>query len=68
MRRFCPAPAEVGILGGGIAGATVALRLTDMGINTLLLESGTGLVNGPPSATTCMPEATSTGKSATSSA
>lgn len=41
-------PLRVGILGGGIAGATVALRLTDMGIHTLLLESSTGLVNGPP--------------------
>ncbi|NHI01933.1 FAD-dependent oxidoreductase [Oceanimonas sp. MB9] len=45
---FAQRPLRVGILGGGIAGATVALRLTDMGIHTLLLESGTGLVNGPP--------------------
>ncbi|MDP5291320.1 FAD-dependent oxidoreductase [Oceanimonas sp. CHS3-5] len=45
---YAQRPLRVGILGGGIAGATVALRLTDMGIHTLLLESSTGLVNGPP--------------------
>ncbi len=41
-------PLNVGILGGGIAGATVALRLADMGIQTLLIEASSGLVNGPP--------------------
>ncbi len=50
--NFCPAsarrPLRVGILGGGIAGATVALRLADMGIETLLVEASSGLVNGPP--------------------
>lgn len=45
---FAQRPLRVGILGGGIAGATVALRLTDLGIHTLLLESSPGLVNGPP--------------------
>ncbi|PSJ45590.1 FAD-dependent oxidoreductase [Zobellella endophytica] len=48
----CNAPAHgplrVGILGGGMAGATAALRLADMGINTLLIEAGNGLINGPP--------------------
>lgn len=50
--NLCHAPAQrplkVGILGGGIAGATVALRLADLGIHTLLIEASSGLVNGPP--------------------
>ena len=41
-------PLTVGILGGGVAGATTALRLADSGINTLLIESSDGLINGPP--------------------
>ena len=41
-------PLTVGILGGGVAGATVALRLADLGINTLLIEASEGLLNGPP--------------------
>lgn len=41
-------PLTVGILGGGVAGATVALRLADLGINTLLIEANDGLLNGPP--------------------
>ncbi|ART79016.1 FAD-dependent oxidoreductase [Oceanisphaera avium] len=41
-------PLTVGILGGGVAGATVALRLADLRINTLLIEASNGLLNGPP--------------------
>lgn len=41
-------PLTVGILGGGVAGATVALRLADLGINTQLFEASDGLLNGPP--------------------
>ena len=41
-------PLTVGILGGGVAGATVALRLADLGINTRLIEASDGLLNGPP--------------------
>lgn len=41
-------PLRVGILGGGVAGATVALRLADLGIDSLLLEASDGLVKGPP--------------------
>lgn len=41
-------PLTVGILGGGVAGATVALRLADLGIHTLLVEGSEGLLNGPP--------------------
>lgn len=38
----------VGIIGGGIAGATIAIRLAELGINVVLLEKGKSLVNGPP--------------------
>lgn len=38
----------VAIVGGGIAGATVALYLSELGINVCLLEKGPSLVNGPP--------------------
>ena len=41
-------PLRVGILGGGVAGATVALRLADLGINTVIIEASDGLINGPP--------------------
>jgi glycine/D-amino acid oxidase-like deaminating enzyme len=39
---------NVGIVGGGIAGASIALYLSELGINVSLLEKGEGLVNGPP--------------------
>ncbi len=38
----------VGIIGGGIAGATIAIRLSELGIKVVLLEKGDSLVNGPP--------------------
>ncbi|PCI34186.1 MAG: FAD-dependent oxidoreductase [Flavobacteriaceae bacterium] len=38
----------VGIIGGGIAGATIAIRLSELGIKVILLEKGKSLVNGPP--------------------
>ncbi|WP_036827242.1 NAD(P)-binding protein, partial [Photobacterium sanctipauli] len=38
----------VGIIGGGIAGSTIALRLAELGIKVELFEEGTSLVNGPP--------------------
>ena len=38
----------VAIVGGGIAGATVALYLSELGMNVCLLEKGPSLVNGPP--------------------
>ena len=40
--------ATVGIIGAGVAGSTIALRLAEQGIRTLLIEQGDGLVNGPP--------------------
>ncbi|MGF1692415.1 FAD-dependent oxidoreductase [Photobacterium kagoshimensis] len=42
------APTKVGIVGGGVAGATIALRLAEIGIDVVLFEEGTSLVNGPP--------------------
>ncbi len=39
---------HVGIVGGGIAGSTAALRLSELGIKVSLFESGPSLVNGPP--------------------
>lgn len=41
-------PITVGIIGGGIAGSTIALRLAEQGINVQLFEEGQSLVNGPP--------------------
>ncbi|MCW8996537.1 MAG: FAD-binding oxidoreductase [Psychromonas sp.] len=39
---------KVAIVGGGVAGATVALYLSELGIKVELLEKGPSLVNGPP--------------------
>lgn len=39
---------KVGIVGAGVAGATIALRLAELGIKTTLIEKGPSLVNGPP--------------------
>lgn len=39
---------RVAIIGGGVAGATAAVHLGEMGLNVLLLEKGPSLVNGPP--------------------
>ncbi|WP_435979263.1 FAD-dependent oxidoreductase [Psychrobacter sp. DM4] len=39
---------RVGILGGGTAGATIAIRLAALGIETHLFEKKTSLVDGPP--------------------
>lgn len=41
-------PFKVGIVGGGIAGSTIALRLAELGIQVELFEEGASLVNGPP--------------------
>lgn len=40
--------ARIGIVGGGIAGATVALCLGELGLDVTLLEKSPTLVNGPP--------------------
>ncbi|MBL4829956.1 MAG: FAD-dependent oxidoreductase [Aliivibrio sp.] len=41
-------PTHVGIVGGGIAGSTIALKLVMAGIRVSVLEQNSGLVNGPP--------------------
>lgn len=40
--------AKIAVIGGGIAGATIALRLSELGIDTTLLEKSDSLVSGPP--------------------
>jgi len=40
--------ASIGIVGGGIAGATVALCLGELGLDVTLIEKSPTLVNGPP--------------------
>ncbi|MFT5880664.1 MAG: 2-polyprenyl-6-methoxyphenol hydroxylase-like FAD-dependent oxidoreductase [Moritella sp.] len=39
---------RIGVVGGGIAGSTIALRLAELNVNVTLFEEGTSLVNGPP--------------------
>ena len=39
---------KVAVIGGGVAGATIALRFSELGINTTVIEQGETLVNGPP--------------------
>jgi len=41
-------PAKIAIIGGGVAGSTIALRFAELGIDTTLIEKGDSLVNGPP--------------------
>mgnify|MGYP000563146746 FL=1 len=39
---------SIAILGGGVAGSTIALRLAELGIACTLIEKSNSLVNGPP--------------------
>jgi len=39
---------HIGIIGGGVAGASVALYLGELGIEVTLFEKSKSLVNGPP--------------------
>ena len=39
---------RIGILGGGTAGATIAIRLAALGLETYLFEKKTSLIDGPP--------------------
>ena len=39
---------HVGVIGGEIAGSTVALRFAELGLGVTLFEAGPSLVNGPP--------------------
>ena len=39
---------KIAIIGAGVAGSTIALRLAELDIDVTLIEKGTSLVNGPP--------------------
>lgn len=39
---------KIGVIGGGMAGSTIALRLAEQGFSVNLFEEGPSLVNGPP--------------------
>ena len=39
---------RIGILGGGTAGATIAIRLAALGLDTYLFEKKKSLIDGPP--------------------
>lgn len=39
---------KIAIIGGGVAGSTIALRFSELGLDTTLIEKGPSLVNGPP--------------------
>lgn len=39
---------KVGIIGGGTAGSTIALRLAELGVETYLFERNASLIDGPP--------------------
>lgn len=39
---------SIAIIGGGVAGATAAVHLSELGLKVTLLEKSAGLVNGPP--------------------
>lgn len=39
---------SVGIIGGGVSGAVIALELSNLGIDNVLIEQKESLVNGPP--------------------
>jgi len=40
--------AKIAVVGGGIAGSTIALYLSEIGLDVKLFEKGSSLVNGPP--------------------
>ncbi len=40
--------AKIAVIGGGIAGSTIAIYLSEIGLDVKLFEKGTSLVNGPP--------------------
>ena len=39
---------KIAIIGAGVAGATVALYLSEMGLDITLFEKQSSIVNGPP--------------------
>lgn len=43
-----PVKTRIGIIGGGVGGATIALQLSQQGADVYLFEKESSLVNGPP--------------------
>lgn len=39
---------KIAIVGGGVAGSTIALRFAELGLDISLIEKGPSVVNGPP--------------------
>ena len=39
---------KVAIIGGGVAGSTIAIRLATAGVQTYLFEKNASLINSPP--------------------
>ncbi|AUC82105.1 FAD-dependent oxidoreductase [Lacinutrix sp. Bg11-31] len=39
---------DIGIIGGGVSGVVIALKLSEYGIDTILFEKEESVVNGPP--------------------
>lgn len=48
LKTHFNASPHVVIIGAGVAGSTIALRLAELGIRVTLLEQGNDVVNGPP--------------------
>lgn len=41
-------PVTVGIVGGGVAGSTIAIKLSELGLKTIVFEKSDSLISGPP--------------------
>ena len=48
MKKLVSNRAQVAVVGGGIAGSSIALYLSEIGVDVTLFEKGPSLVNGPP--------------------
>jgi len=48
MLRKASSTAKIAVVGGGIAGSTIALYLSEIGLDVSLFEKGPSLVSGPP--------------------
>ena len=48
MSKLQTSNKKIAIIGGGVAGASIALYLSEIGLQVELFEKGTSLVNGPP--------------------
>lgn len=48
MQQMPTEKRRIAIVGGGVAGATAAVHMAELGLDVCLIEKGSGLVNGPP--------------------